>query len=169
MDGKLKKMVLISLIVLCGCVKKNHNVDNGHELISQQINTLLDSLDYLNPNRIPRGNSKSLPVNKFTVALLDSIVTEEAISNGKDDFLKYKIQEDDIINFKQDYKVKLVQINNYDINTLFVKFSNFEISGDDANINVTKTIGVSSVKDKYRFKKDQGVWVFKKKERLSMG
>ena len=75
----------------------------------------------------------------------------------------------DLINFKSDYQIKIVKINNYDTNVLFVNFFNFKIKNNKASIEVKKKIGISMVHHKYYFEKENDIWVFKKKVLLGMG
>ena len=72
-------------------------------------------------------------------------------------------------NFKSKYTIKIVKLNNYDTTILFVRFSNFQINESDANITVKKVIGISMIKERYYFIKQNDIWVFKKKEILGLG
>lgn len=104
--------------------------------------------------------------------MLDSVFIENDESfnfiNQKKSF-RFKLQESDLVNFKTNYTIKLVKVNNYDNNILFVNFSNFYMTDNEANIDVKKNIGISMIKERYYFIKRNAIWVFKKKELLGMG
>jgi hypothetical protein len=55
------------------------------------------------------------------------------------------------------------------IEIMLVTFLNFSIQGKKSSIEVKKRIGISMIRHKYYFQKENGIWVFKKKEFLSMG
>lgn len=172
MDGKFKIIGIIIFALLCSC-KKQENIENsGRELITQNINVLIDSIESFDMSRIQRLEKfKNIKIEKFTVGILDSIIIENSNFKkiDKNTFLKFNIKKNDLVNFKSSYKINIVKINNYDINVLFVRFSNFQIKEDEASIIVKKNIGISMIKNRYYFKKENGVWVFEKKEFLGMG
>lgn len=174
MDGKLKILILFCLFWSC---KNKNDLDNinknvlnnktGKEFITQNINFLIDSVERFDMRKIPRPEKfKDIKIEKFKIGLLDSILIENKQGTG---FLKFNLDTNNLINFKSEYEINIVKVNNYDINILFVRFSNFKIEKDSASIDVKKTIGISMIKDRYYFKKENNMWIMKKKKWLSMG
>lgn len=172
MIGNYKIVAILVLILFCSC-KKQDDKEKGRELITQNINILIDSIECFDMSKMPVSNVslkdfksyKPVKIEQITVGLLDSILIE---SNEKD-FSDFNLQKSDLVNFKSEYKINIVKVNNYDINVLFVRFSNFIINEKEASIDVKKNIGISMIKNRYYFKKENDVWVFKKKEFLGMG
>ena len=160
------------ITMFCGC-KKQKNVENqAKELISQNINTLIDSIEVFDSSKIIGPEKfKDFKTKKITVGLLDSVIVEN--TNFKkfenDKFLKFNISKNEIVTFNSDYNINLLKLNNYDINILFVRFSNFKINDNNASIIVKKVIGISMVKNIFYFKKENDKWVFQKKVFLEMG
>ncbi|RTZ01459.1 hypothetical protein EKM02_05505 [Flavobacterium sp. RSP49] len=175
MDGKLKMIVLMAFVLFCSCKKQNNIKNNGKELIVQNINILIDSVEYFDMSKVPRPEKfKNIKIEKITVGLLDSILIEKIDFNkskkiNKTSFLQFNIKDSDLVDFRSDYKINIVKINNYDINILFVRFSNLTINENEASVIVTKVIGISMIKNRYYFKNKKGVWVFIRKELLGMG
>lgn len=176
----MKQIIIITFLILfCSCKIRDDKVI-GKELIIQNINVLLDSIECFDTSKMSVTkvsqkdfkNYKPVKTEQITIGLLDSILIEKnerlkEINQKK--FLKFNLQKSDLLNFNSDYKINIVKVNNYDNNILFVKFSNFQISEDEASIIVKKNIGISMIKNRYYFKKQNGIWVFKKKEFLGMG
>lgn len=179
MSGKYK-ITIILLFIICSCkneLKTNNknglNTNRERVFITQNINSLIDSVESFDTSLIPPSKEfKDLKVEKITIGLLDSVFIENDESfnfiNQKKSF-KFKLQESDLVNFKTNYTIKLVKVNNYDNNILFVNFSNFYMTDNEANIDVKKNIGISIIKERYYFIKRNAIWVFKKKELLGMG
>jgi hypothetical protein len=182
MSGKCK-ITIILLFIICSCkneLKTNNknglNTDRERVFITQNINSLIDSVESFDTSLIPPSKEfKDLKVEKITIGLLDSVFIENDenfnYNNQKKSFkyFKFKLQESDLVNFKTNYTIKLFKVNNYDNNILFVNFSNFYITDYEANIDVKKNIGISMIKERYYFIKRNAIWVFKKKELLGMG
>lgn len=179
MIGNFKIVVIMVFILFCSCKKQNKEVV-GRELINQNINILLDSIESFDVSKMrvkqvsikDFKNYKPVIIEQIKIGLLDSILIEDdknlKILN-QEKLLKFNLQKSDLINFKSEYKISIVKVNNYDTNILFVRFSNFNIGHDKASIEVTKIIGISMLSNKYYFEKQNGIWVFKKKEFLGMG
>ena len=168
-----KIIFLMVLVIFCSCKKQNNSTNKDREFITQNINILIDSIQYFDISTLPRPEKfKDKEIKKITVGLLDSVFfyDDNYINewNIKQD-VKYVIQQNDLVNFKSDYKIKLVKFDNYDGNILFIKFSNLQINNDEASIIVKKNIGIAMIKNKYYFKYVNGKWELQKKELLSMG
>lgn len=182
MDGKYK-IAIILIFIICSCkneVKMNNknglNTDSQRVFIAQNINSLIDSVESFDTSLIPPSEEfKDFKVEKITIGLLDSVFIENDenfnINQKKNQLksFKFKLQESDLVNFKTNYTIKLVKVNNYDTNVLFVNFFNFKIQGNKASIEVKKKIGISMIHHKYNFEKENGVWILKRKELLGMG
>jgi len=183
MGGKYKITITL-LFIICSCKnelktnnKNGSNTDSQRVFIAQNINSLIDSVEIFDTSLIPPSEEfKDFKVEKITIGLLDSVFNENDENfnyvNQKKKQLKsfkFKLQQSDLINFKTNYIIKLVEVNNYDNNILFVNFSNFYMTNNEANIDVKKNIGISMSKERYYFIKQNGIWVFKKKEFLGMG
>jgi hypothetical protein len=175
MGGKFKIIGALIFALLCNCKKQMSIENSARELISQNINVLIDSVESFDMSKIQRPKKfRNIKVEKITVGLLDSILIEKSdlnafVKKSKTNFLQFNIKEDDLINFKANYKINIVKINNYDINVLFIRLSNLTVSEDEASIIVTKVRGISMIKNRYFFKKKKEEWVFIRKEMVSMG
>lgn len=170
MVGKLKILVLLFIFLFGSCKKQNNLAINGKQIITQNINILIDSIEGFDMSKIPRPEKfKKIKIEKFTVGLLDSILIVDNQLDGEMVYNRFNLEKQDLINFKSDYKIKIVKINNYDTNILFVNFFNFKIQDNKASIEVKKKIGISMVHHKYYFEKENDIWVFKKKVLLGMG
>jgi len=168
------KTILLSLLFLiiysCGNnsdIKRNFkNQENTRkpekEFISQTINILLDSLEAFDMSTLPRLEKfKDIKIEPFTIGLLDTVTKEYNE--------KFKLHQTDIIKFKSNYAIKLVKVNNYDSNILFIKFSNLTLGNNNASIVVKKNIGVAMLKEQFYFIKRNNIWVLEKKKFLGMG
>lgn len=176
MDRILKKIVFVFLfLAILSCKKeekldsdKNNLILEGRSLIKENSNILIDSLDRYDLRSL-RKNEK---LESFTVGLLDSISIDEKYSRydyGTRNFLTFKLENNDLSNFISPYKLNLTKAESYDSNILFIAFSNLKIEGDKAQIIVTKVRGISSVKDRYYFRKGKNKWIFTRKKFLTMG
>jgi hypothetical protein len=183
MGGKYK-ITIILLFIICSCkneLKTNNknglNTDREKVFITQNINSLIDSVESFDTSLIPPSKEfKDFKVEKITLGLLDSVFIENDKNfnyinqkKGQLKTFKFKLQESDLVNFKTNYTIKLVKVNNYDNNVLFVNFSNIYMTDNEATIDVKKIIGISMIKERYYFITRNGNWVFKKKELLGMG
>jgi hypothetical protein len=179
MIQNFKISIIIVLVLFCSC-KKQEDKDIGRELITQNINILIDSIESFDTSKMPEPNVslkdfknyKPIKIEQISVGLLDSILIdndENPQITNQEKFLKFNLQKSDLVNFKSEYKINIVKVNNYDTNILFVRFSNFQMNKNEANIEVKMNIGISMIKNRYYFKKENDVWVFKKKKLLGMG
>lgn len=185
MDGKYK-IIIILLFIICSCkkeIKTNKTgmikIDNQRVFVAQNINTLIDSVEMFDTSLFPPPPSKEfkdLKVEKITIGLLDSVFSEYNDDynkfNSKNNQYKYftfKLQKCDLVNFKSDYKIKIVKINNDDTKVLFVSFFNLNIVENKASIEVKKKLVIGMIRHKYYFEKENDIWVFKKKVLLGMG
>jgi hypothetical protein len=179
MDGKY--IITITLFfIICSCkneVKTNDrnglNTDSQRVFIAQNINSLIDSVESFDTSLFPRSKEfKDLKVEKITIGLLDSVFSEYNRFNSKNNQSKYftfKLEKCDLVNFKSDYKIKIVKINNDDTKVLFVSFFNLNIVDNKASIEVKKKLVIGMIRHKYYFEKENNIWVFKEKELLGMG
>lgn len=176
MDGLFKKIILFLLfLAVIGCKKNekseignNDLIADGKKLILQNSNVLIDSLERYDL----RFLSKNEKLKPFTVSVLDSITIDERYSKYSQaplKFFTFKLEGDDFSNFKSPYKLNVVTKDNHQSNVIFVSFSNLKIEGDKAEVMITKINGISSVTDRYYFKKQNNKWVFLRKKQLSMG
>ncbi|CCB70211.1 hypothetical protein [Flavobacterium branchiophilum] len=168
MDGKYKIILLILLFLsICNCKNQVKTENSGKELIIQNINFLIDSVERFDMSKIPVSEKfKDIKIEKITVGILDSVLIDNEGNLNKINPLKYskfKMCPNDLVKFKSEYKIKLVKINNYDSNILFVKFSNLKIENNEATIDVKKNIGISMIKERYYFVRKNNFWLFKKK------
>lgn len=177
MDGICKKIVFVFLfLTVLGCKKEEKPISKNEILISearnlirQNSNVLLDSIIQFDI-RLP--NEKNDPP-KFTIGLIDSIPKREMKQYlGRmdgDKFTSFKLEKSDLVNFKSPYKLNLVKTNNNDINVLFITFSEVNIDGNHAYVVVKKVRGIGMITNTYYFRKENGKWVFTKKEVDNMG
>lgn len=176
MIGKCSFYVFILFFI--SCVKKQDNNIIGRELIKENINCLIDSVELLDPNLLPvsKVSTKDFPKYKpvkskeIQINLLEKIKTSyRNQKNDSDNYLEFVLLKKELMNFKSRYKFNLVRDNNFDPSIVFVKIENFKIDGINASLEVTKTIGISFVRDKYIFKKIDGHWVMHKKINVGSG
>ncbi len=171
---------LIVFILFFSCNKQNClKNDEAKELIIKNINILIDSIESFDSSKIPISpvsikdfkNYKTVKIEKMRIGIIDSVLvrTDDLELNNQMDYIKFNLQNKDLINFKSNYKINIVKVNNYDINVLFVSFSNFLIKDNNAEITVKKVIGISMIKEIYFFKKEKGIWLFSKKKLIGMG
>ncbi len=162
--------LLFNLILFSSC-KQEIKVDRGRALITENINILLDSIEGFDTSKMPSPkypnefNVNKIEIKQIKIGLIDSVLVQNI--NGYNSF--FIINRNDLVNFKSNYKIEIVKINNYDINYLFVSFSNFQIDNDKATIDVKKVIGISMTKDRYFFKNENGHWVFISKKNIGIG
>lgn len=162
----LNVLFLFFNLILFLCCKHEIKVDRGRELITQNLNILIDSVESFDTSKFPVSEEfKDVKVEKIKIGLIDSVV----VQNMKEYNTSFLINRNDLVNFKSDYEIEIVKVNNYDINFLFVSFSNFKVDKDKASIDVKKVIGISMITDRYFFKNDNGHWVFIIKKNIGMG
>lgn len=175
MDGFFKKIGFVILFLTVINCKKNEELDiqknklvlDGKSLIKENSYILIDSLENYDL-RFLNKNKKSEP---FTVGLLDSIAIDKRYFNYGHriyNYLTFKLKKNDLSNFKSPYKLNLIKSETYDSNVLFIEFSNLKIEEDKAEIIVKKIRGISSIINRYYFKKKNNRWVFIRKQLLSM-
>jgi hypothetical protein len=179
MDGIFKKTALFFLFLAVISCKKDEKpiLNNTHELlvlegknlIRQNINVLIDSVIQFDVRLL---NEKNDPP-KITIGLIDHIPQREISSNaGRTDwnnFVSFKLENKDIKNFKSLYKLNLVKSKNNSTDIVFVTFSELRIEGDNAYVAVKKARGIGMINNTYYFKKENGIWVFTKKDTSNMG
>lgn len=174
MVGKFKIIVVV-FILFCSCKKQNDINDIGKDLIKQNINVLLDSVEGFDMSTLPPSPKfKNVKTKKITLGLLDSIKINDSYSLRKDNFksfkyLKFNLQKSDLSNFKSSYTLNLQKKDNLSTDVLSIRFTNFKINENKASIDVTKVIGISMICDRFYFEKENDIWVFKKKVMLMMG
>jgi hypothetical protein len=170
MSSNLKVLLMLfSLILLSSCKQENIS-EIGRELITQNINILLDSIERFDTSKMPVADKfKDIKIEQIKIGLIDSVTVETLNLNEIKNKLSFLIAKNDLINFKSNYKINIVKVNNYDGNLLFVSFSNFQIDKNKASIDVKKVIGISMTKDRYFFKNENKEWVFKSKKNIGIG
>ena len=173
MDGKNRIIILILLFLsICNCKNQVKSNVDGRELINQNINILIDSIEGFDMSNIlmPNGQ-KNLNIKKISVSLLDTVCVESTNLKNKSSakFQNLNISKNEISKFKTNYKINLTKVRNDCAEILFVKFYNFEINKNYANITVKKIIGISMIENIYYFKKINNIWVFKRKKFQGMG
>ena len=174
MDGKL---IIIGLftILLYNCNKKVNIQNIGKNLVAQNINILLDSVEGFDMSKIPPSPEfKNKITPKLTLGLRDSITIDTIYTSKENEFesyeyLKFNLNNNDLINFKSDYKLFFQKNQSLNTNVLNIEISNLRINEYKASVEVSKVIGISMTYDRYYFKKENGNWVFKKKENLGIG
>lgn len=172
-----KSLVILCLLVLTTSCKKEDRIDavknnlivEGKALIKQNSSVLLDSVEQFDVR--PEKEKNDAP--KIIIGLIDSIPKRrEELNLGRTDghtFVSFKLENEDLVNFKSPYKLILVRGKNNDINIVFVTISKLRIERDKAYIVVEKVRGIGMVNEIYYFKKENGIWVFIKKELSKMG
>ncbi|HEY6143381.1 MAG TPA: hypothetical protein VIV55_08100 [Flavobacterium sp.] len=174
MDGNFKKIALVfiySILVSCNknektntSVKDSKSIEQnliveGRKFIKQNSNIIIDSiasfdLRFMNPK---------VKEEKLTIGLIDSIYYKN-IGNGSDkNFISFKLNKDDLADFKSEYQLNLIQKNNKNSTVLYITLSNFRIENNVAEIRVKKVFGISMIQAIFYFKKENNVWVFKEK------
>jgi hypothetical protein len=178
MIGNFNTLTILIILLLLGCKKPNEELEN-RRLIRQNINVLIDSVESFDISKMPVSsvsrkdfkNFRPVKLKPMRICLLDSILAKEDRLKTNDGikYLRFNLNKEDLVNFKSNYKIMIVKVNNYDPNILFVRLSNLIIQENKASIEVKKVLGISMLHNKYYFEKENGVWIFKKKEFLSMG
>ncbi|MBP4142829.1 hypothetical protein J3S90_13560 [Flavobacterium sp. P4023] len=157
--------VLFSLMFFLSC-KQEIKVDSGRELIIQNINVLLDSVERFDTSKMPTPEEfENVKIEQIKIGLIDSVL----VQNIKDYNSSFIINRNDLVNFKSNYKIEIVKLNNDDVNFLFVSFLNFKVDKYKATIDVKKVIGIAMTKDRYYFTKENGHWVFVRKKNIGIG
>lgn len=177
MDGIFKQMIFFFFFLAVLSCKNEDNqkiekiglISEGRSLIRQNSNILIDSVEQFDVR--PEKEKNDAP--KITIGLIDSIPRrKEKLNLGRTDghtFVSFKLENEDLINFKSPYKLNLVKENNNDINVVFVTVLELSINGEKAYVVVEKVRGIGMVNEVYYFKKENGIWVFIKKELSKMG
>ena len=170
----LKKLGLVFICSILMCCNKNEKTSEpikdsksieqdliveGRKFIKQNSNIIIDSiasfdLRFMNP----QANEE-----KLTIGLIDSVFYKNIGGGSDKNFMSFKLHKADLASFKSEYKLNLVQRNNLDSNVLYITFSNFRIDNNNAIIRVKKVFGISMMQAVFHFKKENNVWVFKKK------
>lgn len=182
MEGNFKKTVLIFICLMLVCCKDKHYeehiqllketrlkekelIKEGQNLIQQNISILIDSVSVFDINRFDPKMKGEKPI----IGLIDSIYYKLS-GIGNDKYLvTFKLNKVDLVNFKSDYELQLVQNQsespngNPVENFLFYTFSDFRIIDNKASIDVKKNYGISMMSATFFFEKINNVWVFRKK------
>jgi hypothetical protein len=144
-------------------------ISEGRSIVREYSNVLIDSVEQFDVR--PANEKNDAP--KITIGLIDSIPKRnEKLNIGRTDghtFVSFKLEKEDLINFKSPYKLSLVTKKNNDINMVFVTISKLRIQEDKAYVVVEKVRGIGMVNEVYYFKKENGIWVFIKKRLSKMG
>lgn len=170
MDGVYKIVLIFIFITFLGCKKQHNNVSIAKELISTNINILIDSVETFDVSKYK--NSQKSKKNAFSIGLIDTVEIDNEILKNKSNvpyYVSLKLNSNDIINFKSEYEVDLVSVDNLRSDILFIKFKNLKIEGKKANIEVKKTRGIGMINAIYFFEKINDKWIFKNKKILNMG
>ncbi|MBZ4036839.1 hypothetical protein K6T82_18865 [Flavobacterium sp. 17A] len=176
MDRIFNKIVVVLLALTISCKKeqkidtvKNDLISEGRSIIREYSNILIDSVEQFDVR--PANEKNDAP--KITIGLIDSIPKRTDKSKlGRQDghtFAVFKLEKEDLINFKSPYKLNLVKENNNDGNVVFVTILEVSINEDRAYIVVKKVRGIGMVEDDYYFKKENGKWIFLIKRLSKMG
>ncbi|AWK04320.1 hypothetical protein HYN56_08750 [Flavobacterium crocinum] len=177
MDSIFKKMIFFFFfLTVLSCkneekpqIKKIDLVSEGRSLIRQYSNVLIDSVEQFDVR--PEHEKNDAP--KITIGLIDSIPKRNeklnlGTTNGHT-FVSFKLEKEDLINFKSPYKLNLVKENNNDVNIVFVTILELSINGEKAYVAVKKVRGIGMVEDTYYFKKENGKWIFLRKGLSTIG
>jgi hypothetical protein len=177
MDGIFNKIVLLLLLAFTISCKKGQKIDTvkssliseGRSLIREYSNVLIDSVEQFDVR--PEHEKNDAP--KITIGLIDSIPKRTDKSKlGRQDghtFAVFKLEKEDLINFKSPYKLNLVKENNNDVNVVFVTILELSINGEKAYVAVKKVRGIGMIEDTYYFKKENGKWIFLRKGLSNIG
>lgn len=174
MDGKLIMTVLFS-ILLCNCKNKENKKETGKNLITQNINILLDSVERFDVSKIPPSPEfKYIITPEITLGLRDSITIDTIYSSEEDElksykYLQFELDKDDLNTLKSNYKIFFQKNRSLSTDVLNIEISNLRINEFEASVEVSKVIGISMIYDRFYFKKEKGVWVFKRKRNLGIG
>ena len=156
-------IILVISIGFVQCEKVDSKENIATNLLKENINILLDSLDTFN-----YAQNKNL-----TVGLLDSIneFNQDNYSVPKAECMILLMEKSILANLKSKYKVNLVKRDYQTTDLLFVCFSNFYINDtiDQAQITVKKRLGIGMLQHIYYFKKTKNLWKFQKKIQIGMG
>lgn len=175
MVGSFKYFTFILLyITLFSCQNKKEKSQLGKELITENLPTLLDNLDYFDLS----GRPSSVQIYQYVGEIRsDQKMVIEKFQN------KFNLNNEEI--FKCQIKIEKIpkKIGNYSIflNTenkfykksdmITISFVNFIISKNNryASIEVVKSLGSGTKFEIYHFKKDNGKWIFVEKEIIGLG
>ncbi|MES2239892.1 MAG: hypothetical protein V4497_06475 [Bacteroidota bacterium] len=182
MEGNFKKIVLIFICLMLTCCKnkdyeehiqllkearlvEQHLIKEGRQLIQQNSNILIDSAFIFDHNRFDPKMKGEKPI----IGLIDSVYYKLSGARYDKYLVTFKLSKVDLVNFKSDYTLQLVQNQNESPNGnpaenfLFYTFSDFRIIDNKASIDVKKNYGISMIKVTFFFEKINNVWVFRKK------
>lgn len=175
MVGNFKYFVFILLyITLFSCQNKKEKSQLGKELITENVPTLLDNLDYFDVS----GSHLSVGIYQYVGEIKsDQKMVIEKFQN------KFNLNNEEI--FKHQIKIEQIpkKIGNHLIflNTdnkfhkksdmINISFVNFIISKNNkyASIEVVKSLGSGAKFEVYHFKQDNGKWIFIGKEIIGLG
>lgn len=183
MDGVFKKIVLVFICLLFVCcndkqyeehikllkearlkeketeLKQKELIEEGRKLIQQNCNILIDSVFVFDIKSL----YPKLKEEKLTVGLIDSIHYKNTGSSSDKYMVSFKLQKDDLVSFKSEYELHLVQNKNQTGKILYIEFSNFRIDNNTARIKVRKVMGIGMMKATFLFEKKNNIWVFRRK------
>lgn len=176
MDGIFKKIVLVLICSILMCCKNKENeehiqllnetrlveqklIKEGRKLIQQNSSILIDSVFVFDI----KGLDPKVKDEKLRIGLIDSIYYKGLRGVSNKNHVTFKLHKSDLVNFKSEYELHLVQNKNENQNFLFITFSNFRIENNIAVITVKKVYGISMIEAAFSFEKIDNVWVFRKK------
>ncbi|MDH6254185.1 hypothetical protein M2347_003912 [Chryseobacterium sp. H1D6B] len=175
MAGNFKHLVLILFYFFCfSCQSSEKRSQLGSELISGNLNVLLDNLDYFNTSN-----------NSLTVAVYQNVGENKSdqeiiVKNFQN---KFNLKNEKI--FDQPIRLEKIpkKIGNYPLfvdtdntfqkrdDTLKISFVNLIISENNqyAAVEVIKSLGNGAKYEVYYFKQKNDKWIFQGKELIALG
>jgi hypothetical protein len=175
MVGNFKYLVLFLLYFSCSsCQDKEKKAQLGNELISKNLNVLLDNLDYFNTsdNPLTVGIYQYVGVNKSDQEIIIKKFQDKfSLKNGK--IFNNFIRLEKIPKKNGRYSLFLDTDNTFQKrhDIIKVSFVNLIISNDNkyASVEVIKSLGSGSKSEIYYFKQINGRWIFESKELIALG
>jgi len=174
MDGNSKYLIFFLLFSFISCENKEKKTQLAYELISNNLNILLDDLDYF-----------AISDSHFPVGVYQYIGEIESDQNIviKKFQNKFDLKNEKIFNETIKIEKTPKTVGNYQLyldtdddfqkinNTIKISFVNLIISKNNryACIEVVKSLGSAAKFEIYYFKQVNGKWIFEGKELLSLG
>lgn len=174
MVGNFKHLALFLIYLVCFSCQNKERIRLGNELVSENLNVLLDDLYYFNTF----GNTLTVKIDQYTGKYKsDKEVILKKFQN------KFDLNDESF--FDETIKIEKIpkQIGNFSLflntdhtfpkrnNVITVSFVNLIISKNNqyASVEVIKSLGSGAKFEIYFFKQVNNKWKFESKEVIGIG
>lgn len=190
MAGNFKIIIVSTLLSLISCKQDKFEEKKriGYEILNDNINILLDSLDYFDSSRIlppPKSKFKIIKDGPFNVEILNLIkinpvninqcimLTKNRFKKNKNKLyeLSFKINRLRNIEKYKDYTIYLTKYQKSGEKTIKINFYNLLIDENYnyASLTVQKKVGIGMKEEIYYFIKITNKWKFLNKKLIRIG